>query len=219
MELIKVLIGSRAAKTHNESSDYDYRTVYIDPTEDLFRIGQAKVFKKIKDNMQDTVGWEVARFLELATKSNPNILEIFRGEIQSMRPGWGDRLIELFPAVWSSAGVYNGCLGYSKSQQTKFLKEPSQSKKANKYLTAYIRTLYMGSQILRNGDFDLDLTGSPVYDDAKRFKEGDYEFGEALQVCHEWEQELTDAYDDNPNKETDIDTVNDFLVDLRKSFL
>jgi hypothetical protein len=60
------------------------------------------------------------------------------------------------------------------------------------------------------------MTKTPVFDHLKRFKNGDYEVGEVIQECFKWETEVLKAYKANPNKKTNIEPVNEFLLKLRK---
>lgn len=64
--------GSHAYGTNIETSDEDYGGVYIQPLNDILGFGYKE---QINDNKNDTVFYEVKRFLELISSNNPNILE------------------------------------------------------------------------------------------------------------------------------------------------
>jgi uncharacterized protein len=64
--------GSHAYGTNIETSDEDYGGVYIQPLNDILGFGYKE---QINDNKNDTVFYEVKRFLELISSNNPNTLE------------------------------------------------------------------------------------------------------------------------------------------------
>jgi predicted nucleotidyltransferase len=220
--ILKVLVGSRAHGLHTENSDFDYRGVFVLPTERLFQLGskidQTSWIEPPKDTpgkIDDTT-WEIQKFLLLATKCNPTILETFFSP-PIYKNEWGTRLIELFPHVWNSEDVKNAFIGYGLNQRKKFFE--NQDNRAPKYATAYLRTLYNAWELLSTGTFHLDMTDTPVFEQLKRFKAGDYTIGEVIQSCYEWQTKVELAYKKNPNKMTDLEPVNQFLLDIRKYYL
>jgi hypothetical protein len=71
--LFEVISGSRAYGTHKETSDIDYRGVYILPMNNLFGYDY---IEQIADETNDAVYYEIGRFLQLLENQNPNIIEI-----------------------------------------------------------------------------------------------------------------------------------------------
>ena len=65
--------GSHAYGTNIETSDTDYTGVYIQSPEDIYGFNYKE---QINDEKNDMVFYEIKRFLELLSKSNPNILEL-----------------------------------------------------------------------------------------------------------------------------------------------
>jgi len=65
--------GSQAYGTQLPTSDIDYAGVYIQSQEDIFGTGYKE---QINDDKNDTVFYEVRRFLELVASNNPTILEL-----------------------------------------------------------------------------------------------------------------------------------------------
>jgi uncharacterized protein len=71
--LYLVIRGSHAYGTNIETSDTDYAGVFIQPIEDIF----GSTYKEqINDEKNDTVIYEIRRFLELLSSNNPTILEL-----------------------------------------------------------------------------------------------------------------------------------------------
>ena len=71
--LLIVIRGSQAYGTNLPTSDTDYAGVYIQSENDIFG---TKYKEQINDDKNDTVFYEVRRFLELVASNNPTILEL-----------------------------------------------------------------------------------------------------------------------------------------------
>jgi len=219
--ILKTLVGSRAHGLSNPDSDYDYRGVFLVPTKELLKVD---VSKKIKTDWQegdtkeaaDNTQWELGHFLMLATKCNPTILEVFRAPVITKEStDLGASLRKLFPRVWNSRGVMKAFMGYGCNQRKKFLNKDDA--RPHKYATAYLRTLIQAWYLLTSGELIVDMSGRADFETLQRFKAGKYEFAEVMGETHRWEDRVIEAYDHNPDKETDIDQVNAWLLKVRKS--
>ena len=71
--LLIVIRGSQAYGTNLPTSDVDYAGVYIQNQDDILG---TKYKEQINDDKNDTVFYEVRRFLELVASNNPTILEL-----------------------------------------------------------------------------------------------------------------------------------------------
>lgn len=71
--LLIVIRGSQAYGTNLPTSDIDYAGVYIQSQEDIYG---TRYKEQINDDKNDTVFYEIRRFLELVASNNPNILEL-----------------------------------------------------------------------------------------------------------------------------------------------
>ena len=211
--ILNVLVGSRAHGLHNENSDYDYRGVYILPTE--LHLG---IFP-IKDNCiwiegkEDNTAWELGKFLFLATKCNPTILEVFEAPVIESTDE-GEALKAQFSRVWNSKGVRDAFVGYGLNQRKKFLDK--KDSRPHKYATAYLRTLVQAYYLLTFNKLIINMEDTEEFKTLKRFKAGQYEMGEVMQKTYDWENKVREAYDHNPDKRTDIEQLNAFLVKIRK---
>lgn len=72
--LFEVISGSRAYGTNKPTSDTDYRGVYILPQENLYGFNY---IEQVSDATNDSVYYEIGRFLQLLQAQNPNIIELF----------------------------------------------------------------------------------------------------------------------------------------------
>lgn len=219
-DLLTVLVGSRAHGLSNDDSDYDYRTVFVQPTSELLKVGgvvHKSSWREADETSRiDDTGWEIRHFLELATHSNPTILEVFLAPIESATAD-GERLRALFPHVWSGEAAKNAFIGYGLNQRKKFL--DNKDKRRAKYATAYLRTLIWGTELLTTGTFTVRI----AYQADKgillrRYRDGDFEVGEVIDTCLHWQELLESAWDQSPYKfkVPDMDKINEFLLDLRR---
>ena len=71
--LLIVVRGSQAYGTATPTSDTDYAGVYIQSEEDIYG---SKYKEQINDDKNDTVFYEIRRFLQLTASNNPTILEL-----------------------------------------------------------------------------------------------------------------------------------------------
>lgn len=71
--LIEAITGSRAYGTSTPKSDTDIRGIYCQKNDDILGFNY---MEQVSDKKNDIVFYEVKRFLELASKNNPNILEL-----------------------------------------------------------------------------------------------------------------------------------------------
>jgi len=71
--IFEAIMGSRAYGTSLPTSDTDIRGVFIQPLEDILGYGY---IEQVADTTNDTVYYEIKRFLQLVRTNNPNILEL-----------------------------------------------------------------------------------------------------------------------------------------------
>jgi predicted nucleotidyltransferase len=214
IEILKVIVGSQAHELADENSDYDYRAVYVLPTSKILSLGYKYKGNDWIEGETDNTSYEIGHFLQLAFKCNPTILEVFKAPIVESTPD-GLALRELFPYVWNSKGVFEAFTGYSLNQRKKFLDK--KDNRQNKYATAYIRTLFNLCQLLETNNFDVHIPKSSIRDILLRFKKGDYKIGEVIDEAEFWilqAKKLLAKY----NHESNIETVNNFLLQLRRNY-
>lgn len=227
-EILKVIVGSQAHGLATPESDYDYRGVFVVPTSELLRLGGTVKTTSWIEGKDDDTCWEIGHFLNMAVHCNPTILETF------LAPRWnyphsdrvpfteeahilekmGSDLRELFPHVWNSTDVMNAFIGYGRNQRKKFLDNKDQ--REAKYATAYLRVLYNAWELLTTGTFSSNMSKTSIFDTLKRFKNKEYKMGEVMQLCYDWEKMVEEAYKQNPDKKTNVEPVNEFLLKVRK---
>jgi len=215
--ILRTLVGSRAHGLSTSESDYDYRGVFLAPTKELLKLNAPKITTNwqegdTKEGADNTM-WELGHFLFMATKCNPTILEVFKAPIETTTD-LGNSLRKLFSRVWNSRGVMMAFMGYGLNQRKKFLDK--KDSRPHKYATAYLRTLVQAWYLLTTQELVIDMSVTDEFETLKRFKSGEYEMGEVIQKTYDWEDKVKIAYEHNPDKETDMDQVNAWLLKVRK---
>jgi len=215
--ILKVIVGSQAHGLATPESDTDYRGVFVVPTKEILQIGGDKLrTTSWIEGKDDDTSWELGHFLHLATKCNPTILETFLSPVVE-KTEEGQMIRDLFPCVWNTRDVTNAFMGYGLNQRKKFLDE--KDKRPHKYAAAYLRSLYNGWELIRTGTFTIKISETEIGDTVRRFKNGDYTFGEVIDVCRTWEKKLIDARDNSVEHFPSLDKVNDVLLTIRKKHL
>lgn len=216
IDILKIIVGSQAHGLATPQSDYDYRGVFVVPTEEILKIGNKKKNTSWIEGKVDDTSWELEHFLMMATKSNPTILETFLAPVEYINED-GEELRALFDKVWSSRGVRDAFVGYGLNQRKKFLDD--KDGRRDKYAAAYARTLVNAYELLTTGTFTVRIADLEVGVQIRRFKDGDYTTGELIEFSERMMKKVDEAYEKNPDKETDMDAINAFLIKMRKKYL
>ena len=216
-QIMKVLVGSHAHGLATPESDYDYRAVFVQPTDEILSLGTRQVGTQWAEGDIDNTAYEIGHFLMLATKSNPTILEMFVGPLAGdVRDNWTYALRGLFPYVWDSHAVLNAFTGYGYNQRKKFL--DNKDRRAHKYAVAWLRTLILADQMFTEGTMALDLTGHAEHERLRRWKAGHWGLGEVMEVTEAWRLRVENSFEKHEKRTTDLKRVNGFLLDARRAW-
>lgn len=213
--ILKTLVGSHAHGLAGSDSDKDYRSVFVMPTIELFRLGFKYQGTRMMKEEADETSWEIGHFLQLAMQCHPLVLETFVAPVETI-DGWGERLRALFPAVWSAQTAYEAFLQYADNQRRKMLDK--KDGRPAKYAATYVRILFHLCELLERGTFTLHITDSPIGESLRRIKNGNYRTGEVIDLGEYWAAEATRLLS-SCSREANREAVDDFLISLRKSFL
>jgi predicted nucleotidyltransferase len=212
--ILKTLVGSRAHGLHKPDSDYDYRGVYVIPTSELVSLGyKEKAVSWIEGEREDQTAYEVHHFLNLATHSNPSILEVMVSPIQEETEE-GRKLRELFPYIWNSNDVKNAFCGYSHNQQKKMM--DGKADRPYKYAVAYIRVLLLAEEILSKGTMTIQIEEGVTRQNLLKLKNEEFSLGFVIDWAEDLKKRVQRAFEANPNKQTDFEKVNEYLLWVRK---
>jgi len=224
--LLQTLVGSRAHNLARPDSDYDFRGVFIVPTVDLLALGHnTKTTQWIEGKIDDT-SWEVGHFLFMATKCNPNILDVFRAvpqpleEPDELAEATGKLLLRLWPHVVSRVQARDAFLGYSHNQFKKMMdQEAVDTPRVWKYGTTYLRVLQQGIDLQLTGAYDLAIADAAWRDQLRAVREGRCTRGEIIDNAVRLQARLYAAEQESvlPDK-PDLEAVNHFLLQARRRF-
>ena len=214
--IYRCVIGSRAYGLDDAESDTDRRGVYLPPAERHWSL--YGVPEQLENPETEETYWELQKFLTLALKANPNVLEcLYTPRVEHATP-----LAEELRAMgesFLSRMVYQTYNGYVLSQFKKLqgdLRNKGQVKW--KHVMHLVRLLLAGVTVLREGFVPVRV--EEHRDKLLAIKRGEAPFGEV----EAWRLDLHRQFDaaaestklpDRP----DYQRVNAFLVRARRSMV
>lgn len=147
--IYRCIIGSRAYGLEDEASDVDYRGAFLPPAELHWSL--YGVPDQIECDETQEQYWELQRFLVLALKANPNVLEcLYTPLVEKLTP-LGEELLGMREAFLSRL-VYQTYNGYVMSQFKKMQADlRNQGRVKPKHVMHLIRLLISGISVLRHG--------------------------------------------------------------------
>ena len=147
--IYRCVIGSRAYGLDDDQSDTDYRGIFVPPAElhwSLYGVPDQIECYETQEHY-----WELQRFLVLALKANPNVLECLYTPLVERTTPLADELLQM-REVFLSRLVYQTYNGYVMSQFKKMQSDlRNQGQVKWKHVMHLIRLLISGISVLRNG--------------------------------------------------------------------
>jgi len=216
--ILKVLVGSKAHGLSNESSDKDYRAVFIYPTQAFLDLNGNPPLTSWIEGEEDNTAYELKKFLADAINGLPNTIEMFFAPIVEITPE-GQELLDLFPYVWDKQKVYDAFTGYAENNLKKMLE--NKDGRENKYAGFIIRILYNLICLLRDGNLDVtlkdnDYTKIVLMD----YKKADHKLDHGL-VVNRMRQMIVQAKEllSNCKQQPNYRKIDEFLIKIRKENL
>jgi len=154
--IYKCVVGSQAYGLDRDSSDIDRRGIYLAPAELEWSL--YGVPEQLESRESEECYWELKKFMVLALKANPNILECLYTPIIEKRTPIADELLAN-REIFLSKLVYQTCNGYVMSQFKKLEQDLRTSGQIKwKHAMHLIRLLLEGVTILRDGYVPVRIT-------------------------------------------------------------
>lgn len=212
--IFRCVIGSRAYGLDNEQSDTDRRGVYLPPAQlhwSLFGVPE-----QLEDKASEECYWELQKFLVLALKANPNVLECLYSPLVEFASPLAQKMIEM-RAAFLSRLAYQTYNGYVMSQFKKLTGDIRNKGEVKwKHVMHLIRLLLSGITLLEEGFVPVRV--EEHREKLLAIKRGEIPWEEA----NGWRLRLHERFDaalakspipERPNYER----VNAFLLEARRS--
>lgn len=173
--LFRCVIGSRAYGLEDEQSDTDRRGIYLPPAELHWSL--YGVPEQLENEETQEVYWEIQKFLVLALKANPNVLECLYSPIVEFATPLAKELLAMRDAFLSKL-VFQTYSGYVASQFKKMQTDiRNQGTVKWKHVMHLIRLLISGIDVLREGTVIVEV--GDARDSLLAIKRGEVAFAEA----------------------------------------
>lgn len=153
--IYRCVVGSRAFGLDTEESDTDRRGIYLPPAELQWSL--YGVPEQLENDGNEECYWELQKFLIMALKGNPNILECLYTPLVEHTTPLADELLAMRDAFLSRL-VYQTYNGYVMSQFKRMQADlRNQGKVKPKHVMHLIRLLLSGIHVLREGFVPVDV--------------------------------------------------------------
>ena len=147
--IFRCVIGSRAYGLHDAASDTDRRGIYLPPADSHWSL--YGVPEQIENEATQEAYWEIQKFIVLALKANPNVLECLYTPIVEKATPLACELLGL-KHIFLSRLVYQTFNGYAMSQFKKIQSSIRNRGEIKwKHVMHLIRLLLAGLTVLREG--------------------------------------------------------------------
>lgn len=153
--IYRCVVGSRAFGLDTDDSDTDRRGIYLPPAElhwSLYGIPE-----QLENDATQEAYWELQKFLIMALKANPNILECLYTPLVEHATPLAQEVLAMRQSFLSQL-VYQTFNGYVMSQFKKIQTDLRNQQRAKpKHVMHLIRLLLSGIHVLREGDVAVDV--------------------------------------------------------------
>lgn len=211
--IYRCVIGSRAYGLEDDNSDTDRRGIYLPPAELHWSL--YGVPEQLENDAAQEAYWEIQKFIVLALKANPNVLECLYSPIVEFATPLAQELLSIRD-VFLSKLVFQTYSGYVASQFKKMQTDiRNQGRIKWKHVMHLIRLLISGIDILREGKVTVEV--GEARDQLLAIKHGQVSFSDADAWRKSLQIELEQAFQKTtlPDR-PDYNQANAFLIRARK---
>ena len=212
--IFRCVIGSRAYGLDHEESDVDRRGCYLPPADRHWSL--YGVPDQIENDATQEAYWELQKFVVLALKANPNVLECLYTPLIEHATPLAQELLAMRSAFLSKL-VYQTYNGYVLSQFKKMQADiRNQGQVKWKHVMHLIRLLISGIGVLREGVVPVRADEHREQLLAIRRGEAPWDETEALRLSLHAEFDQALAESKLPQR-PDYEAANAFLLKARRS--
>jgi predicted nucleotidyltransferase len=212
--IYRCVVGSKAFGLDDANSDTDRRGIYLPPAD--VHWSMFGVPEQIESKETEECYWELRKFLTLALKANPNILECLFTPLVEYANELAGELVSM-RRIFLSKLVYQTYNGYVMSQFKKLEADLRSTGDVKwKHAMHLIRLLLQGIEILREAD--LIVRVSENRPKLLQIKNAELDWREV----NEWRVKLHREFDEafartNLPENPDYGRANEFLIKARRS--
>jgi hypothetical protein len=214
--IYRCVIGSRAYGLDDEQSDTDRRGFYLPQAQmhwSLFGVPE-----QLENDETQEAYWELQKFIVLALKANPNVLECLYSPIVEFATPLAEELLSI-RKVFLSKLVFQTYSGYVASQFKKMQTDiRNQCRVKWKHVMHLIRLLISGIDVLREGELVVRVRDQR--DQLLAIKQGEWTFAQADSYRKQLQVEFEHAFQQTslPDR-PDYERSNRFLIEARRRAL
>jgi uncharacterized protein len=211
--IYRCIVGSRAFGLDDENSDTDRRGIYLPAAEihwSLYGIPE-----QLENHENQECYWELQKFLILALKANPNVLECLYTPLREIVTPIAQELLEQ-REMFLSQLVYQTYNGYVMSQFKKMEQDlRNQGQVRLKHAMHLIRLLLSGITILKEGFVPVKV--EDYRSELLAIRQGEMSWDEVNKWRLSLHQEFDQAFQNTslPSR-PNYEKVNNFLIQSRK---
>ena len=210
--IYRCVIGSRAYGLDHDESDTDRRGIYLAPAELQWSLFGAP--EQFEDNATQSCYWELQKFIIMALRANPNILECLYSPIVEKTTELGAELLA-HRKVFLSQMIFQTFNGYALSQFRKMEQDLRNHGEVRfKHAMHLLRLLLSGAATLREGHIPVRLEAHR--DRLLAVKRGDFTWAQLDAWRKELHQDFERALAETRLPERpDYEAANRFLIQAR----
>lgn len=210
--ILEAITGSRAYGLNHAQSDTDKMGIFVAPTVEVAGLDWNSSKESWSDagpTGDDNTYHEIGKFLKLALKSNPTLIELFFMNEYEILTGEGQNMVDIRSSVLYTEGIRNAYYGYASAQYSRILREyPNHKPKMARHC---LRITDQAVELLTTG------TCSPrVADPQRYFALDEMEFSDLSHMLGTTIARINTAESVLPDK-PDRDTVRNFLREVRQA--
>jgi predicted nucleotidyltransferase len=214
--IYRCIVGSQAYGLNRESSDIDRRGIYLAPAELEWSL--YGVPEQLESRETEECYWELKKFITLALKANPNVLECLFTPLVEYSSPMANKILSSHD-IFLSKLVFQTYNGYAMSQFKKLeqdLRAGGEIK--GKHAMHLIRLLLQGISVLKDAHLVLDISKSR--EALLAVRDGVMPWAEVNQWRLELHREFDEAYratalPDSPN----YTEANNLLIRARRAMV
>lgn len=214
--IFQCVTGSRAYGLDHDASDTDRRGIYLPPADlhwSLYGLPE-----QIENHETEECYWELQKFISLALKANPNILECLYTPLIEKTTPLSEALIEQ-REIFLSKLIYQTYNGYVMSQFRKMNKHMEKHGRIKwKHAMHLIRLLISGITVLQEGFVPVKV--GTYREDLLAIRHGERSWEEVNQWRLSLNKEFEEAFKNTKLPEQpNYEAANQFLIKARREMV